>query len=161
MTETRKYVKREKPIFYNTKCKCKLLKRDLMHKQGFPKRCPEHGGEVVSAERECLDCEIILKLNDKGKGAFRCDKHKKEAAKKSKKGCTKRSNQKNKAAGTREKYTAVEAQSKLDSFNVHPRGGYCLESKVCHLLKALECDGCKAFIPIIKGVDPERMGYFV
>ena len=46
-------------------------------------------------------------------------------------------------------------------WSIDKRGDYCSGVMACKIMKTLSCDGCKTFIPIFKGVDPEIRGYAV
>lgn len=55
----------------------------------------------------------------------------------------------------------ITLSDKLKGFDIHRRGSYCTGGPACQALNELHCDGCRTYIPIIKGVDPERLGYFI
>lgn len=46
-------------------------------------------------------------------------------------------------------------------WSIDKRGDYCSGVMACKIMKTLNCTGCKTFIPIIKGIDPEIRGYTV
>lgn len=149
--------KKETPntVYYVTDCGCRLILIDTRYQPAAPRICKEHGGQVAHKERKCLDCDFIIKFNGV-KVSYRCEAHKKTA----KQARSARSHKKAKKNKPRGSVLTAEKRAMLNQFNGNPRGSYCTGYEACNICKTLNCAGCKTFIPIIKGVDPEIRGYY-
>lgn len=139
-----------KEIIYIAKCGCRVPLEGTIRKKGYSRSCKEHGEKVLRAERECLDCKIIIPLLNTGKGPFRCEEHHRTHN-------SKKRHEFYLRAGGRIGLQKRQARK----FTIHRRGDYCSLMVSCFNSKTKPaCDGCLEYVPIFKGVDPERLGYW-
>ena len=143
----------KKEITYISECGCRLSQSQTSTIKGTKiKGCKYSESKIVSAERECEDCDIILLLttgsDGRFRGKFRCPphqcKHKKEMRRVENKKAKEKSQTHTKKHDNRKKHD--------------PRGDYCAGLAHCILLKKVSCSGCKKFIPIFGSIDPEKRG---
>jgi hypothetical protein len=59
------------------------------------------------------------------------------------------------------KHSSPKNISDYSGWSIDKRGDYCSGVMACKIMNSLNCDGCKTYIPIIKGIDPEIRGYAV
>jgi len=141
-------------IIYCMSCGCDLREHELVRiKEGVS--CRKHeGSRVVSRKKECLDCGSVFPIGKFGKGFVRCF----ECAEKYK-ALQKMSRRVGGAIAP--VAAAVRANSKYHAWEVDKRGSYCRYLLSCRGLGCLNCAGCTEFSAIFRGVDPEKLGYWV
>ena len=172
------------PVTYHTACGCRLSEAQILT-QRKKKMCPRHLGPVEMRTRQCMDCDAILELPEKGEGKHRCNTHAAEfkrirATAKGREyyAQIKKAKAAEKPVGrTRGDLEAMEKIKTLEldkrklaiahsgaaaklrrRWSTHWRGDYCRFLPTCFATGSVKCDGCEEFSWIFKGVDPARQG---
>lgn len=136
---------------YITKCGCEAEWKDSDIIKGNP-HCLEHNERAISRKLIC-ECGEVVPYGIMGRRKDLCHECFRLAQNK------RRNILRRKRRKLDNKKVRVRTPRKKP-WSFDPRGDYCTGMMACKMVGVLNCHDCGRFVPIFRGVDPERLGYW-